>query len=243
MDYRVKLEIFEGPLDLLLYLIRKNEVDICNIPIAKITEQYLGYLNVIKMLDLNNIGDFLVMASTLMHIKSNMLLPQEEKKEEEQEEEDPREELVNRLLEYRKFKNAAGKLKKLKHKEFNSLTRKSNFKEKISVPVQYEANVFDLIEVFKNVMKEVPEDVMEGVIRDEVTVDEKSHELMHLLAKKPKLYFTLILRRSKSKMEIIATFLAILELIRLKEVVVCQSETFGEIEIIRNEKHRLSSVS
>ena len=110
MSYKVKLPIFEGPLDLLLYLIKKEELDIYDIPIAKITDQYLEYLEMMKLLDLNIAGEFLVMAATLIHIKSKLLLPQEEVPEEEGIEEDPRAELVKRLIEYKKFKEAAGSL-------------------------------------------------------------------------------------------------------------------------------------
>ncbi len=238
MPYRVKLEIFEGPLDLLLYLIKKNEVDIYNIPIATIAEQYLEYLSFMQMLDLDNVGDFLVIASTLMHIKSKMLLPPEELDEEE-EDIDPREELVKRLTEYRKFKDVADKLKHIENIQSKTFTRKAQFDIKENIPVHFEANVFDLISVFNKVMKDVPKEVFHEVIKDEVTVEEKTHELLHLLAKKPKLYFTKLLKSVKSKLEIIATFLSILELIRLKEIKVYQSDDFAEIEIVRNEEHRL----
>jgi len=119
MTYKVKLEVFEGPLDLLLYLIKKEEIDIYDIPIAKITDQYLEYLELMKLLDLNIAGEFLVMAATLIHIKSRMLLPPDQLEGEEKEEEDPRAELVRRLLEYKKFKEAATELSHMEKQQKN----------------------------------------------------------------------------------------------------------------------------
>ena len=116
MTYKVKLDVFEGPLDLLLYLIKKEEADIFDIPIAKITEQYLQYIEYMKLLDLNIAGEFIVMAATLMHIKSRLLLPPDEQPPLEEEEEDPRTELVRRLIEYKKFKEAAGELSELERR-------------------------------------------------------------------------------------------------------------------------------
>ena len=228
---KVKLEIFEGPLDLLLYLIKKNEVDIYNIPVAEITAQYLGYLDLLKLMDLNVVGDYLVLASTLMHIKSKMLLPVQEK--EEDEEEDPRQDLVSRLLEYRKFKEVADRLKNMETVQLDTYTRKAKYEDSESIPVHFEANIFNLIDVFRNVMKDVPKDMFEKVINDEITVEEKTRELKSLLESRSKLYFTKLLKASKSKIEIIATLLSILELIRLQEVMVWQEKPFGEIEIIK----------
>lgn len=242
MSYKIKLEIFEGPLDLLLYLIKKNEVDIYNIPIASITEQYLDYLNVMKLMDLDNVGDFLVMASTLMHIKSKTLLPVEESEDEDEEDIDLREELVNKLIEYRKFKVAADEFRNIENIQSNTFTRKASFDVEKNVPVHFEANLFDLINVFKKVMDDIPKEMFHEVIKDEVTVEEKTHQLLHMLTETPKLYFTKLLKSAKNKLEIIATFLSILELIRLQEIIVCQSDNFSEIEIIRNEEHRLHNV-
>lgn len=239
MAYQVRLEVFEGPLDLLLYLIKKNEINIFDIPIAQITEQYLEYLELMEMLDLGISGDFLVMAATLMHIKSKMLLPPEEKPLEE-EEEDPRTELVKRLLEYARFKEAALSLRK------RELSRKDEFVRKQERQfidsegnVYFEASLFDLITAFSKAVGHISRETFQQIIRDEFTVEEKIHELLHLLMIREVIYFREILEKAKSKMEIIALFLAILELIRLKEIIARQKELFGEIEIVRNEKHRL----
>ncbi|MGE4358120.1 MAG: ScpA family protein [Candidatus Omnitrophota bacterium] len=241
MSYQVRLEVFEGPLDLLLYLIKKNEVNIFDIPIAQITEQYLEYLELMEMLDLNISGEFLVMAATLINIKSRMLLPPEEKPLEE-EEEDPRAELVKRLLEYARFKEVALNLRERELKRKEEFIRKEGAKQFIDEEgnVYFEASLFDLITAFSKAVGHISRETFQEIIRDEVTVEEKIHELLHLFVSKEVVYFGELLANAKTKIEIIVTFLAILELIRLKEIIARQRELFGEIEIIRNEKHRLA---
>lgn len=236
MTYKVKLEIFEGPLDLLLYLIKKEELNIRDIPIAKITGQYLQYLDLMRMLDLNIAGEFLVMAATLMHIKSKLLLPPEETPAEE-EEEDPRAELVRKLLEYKRFKEAAGRLQDMETRQKEIFSRPSS-KELIDDSAEddlyFEANIFDLLTAFSKVLKEVPKQAFYEVVKDEVTVSEKIHEIFHLLVKRSVIYFLELFNKAKSRLEIVATFLALLELIRMKEVLVRQDKVFGDIKIIRN---------
>jgi segregation and condensation protein A len=236
MKYKVKLEIFEGPLDLLLYLIKKEELDIYDIPIAKITDQYLEYLEMMKLLDLDIAGEFIVMAATLMQIKSKMLLPPEETPQEELIEEDPRSELVKRLLEYKKFKEVADELAKKEASASQVYTRKSEEKESLEVKDSpfFEASIFDLLTAFSKILKDVPKDTFYKLVKDEFTVSEKIHDIFHMLVNEPKVYFSKLFSQAKSKLEIVATFLAVLELIRLKEVIVVQGERFGEIEIIRN---------
>jgi len=238
MTYKVKLEVFEGPLDLLLYLIRKNEIDVYDIPIANITEQYLEYIELMRMLDLNVAGEFLVMAATLIHIKSKMLLPPEEKEILPEEEEDPREELVRRLLEYKKFKEAANVLQDLEGQRKNMFTRNAVF-ELDSGEKFFEASLFDLITALTKALKDVPKEVFQEIIKDEFTVEQKVHDLLHMLVEKPVICLTELFKKAKNKLEIITTFLAVLELIRLKEIVVAQKKSFDDIEVIRNEKHRL----
>ena len=238
MSYKVKLDVFEGPLDLLLYLIKKNELDIYDIPISNITEQYLEYLELMRMLDLNIAGEFLVMAATLIHIKSKMLLPPEEKEILPEEEEDPREELVRRLLEYKRFKEVAGVLQDLEGQRKKMFTR-STVADIESEDKFFEANLFDLITALTRVLKDVPKEIFQEIIKDEFTVEQKVHDLLHMLVEKPVIYLTELFKNAKSKLEIIATFLAVLELIRLKEIIVAQKKSFDDIEVIRNEKHRL----
>jgi segregation and condensation protein A len=235
MTYKVKLDVFEGPLDLLLYLIKKNEVDIYNIPIAKITDQYLEYMELMQLLDLNIAGEFLVMAATLMHIKSKTLLPPEHT-EDTEEEVDPRAELVHRLLEYKKFKEAATELSAMEAHQKHVFARVGpGFDEKeIPVDEMFEASLFDLITAFTKVLKEIPRDVFHQVIKDEFTVSEKIHDILHMLVDKPVLSFMELLKGAKNRMEIITIFLATLELIKIKEIAIRQAAAFEDIEIVRN---------
>ncbi|OGX15334.1 MAG: hypothetical protein A2166_04310 [Omnitrophica WOR_2 bacterium RBG_13_41_10] len=244
MSYKIKLEIFEGPLDLLLYLVKKDHLNIYDIPIAMVTEQYLKYLELMKLLDLNIAGEFLVMAATLMQIKSKMLLPAEPEARVENEEEDPRAELVKRLLEYEKFKEIAEDLRK---KEANQQEVFKRPKAELEIEkagttekeVYFEASIFDLINAFSHALKDVPREVFYEVIKDEFTVEEKVHEILHLLVEKPSVYISELFGKAKHKIEIIVTFLAILELIRMKEIIARQKELFQDIEVLRNKNNIL----
>lgn len=237
MTYKVKLEVFEGPLDLLLYLIKKEEIDIYDIPITRITDQYLEYLELMQLLDLSIAGEFLVMAATLMHIKSKMLLPPDQT-EEEAEEVDPRAELVKRLLEYKKFKEAASELaQKESHQKhfFSRVGPGIDMDELPEVEGDFvEASLFDLITAFTKVLKDIPKEAFHKVIKDEFTVSEKIHDLLHMICDRNKMLFTDLFKAAKNKFEVITIFLAILELIKMREVVVRQVAPFGEIEILRN---------
>jgi len=238
MSYKVKIELFEGPLDLLLYLVKKDHLNIYDIPIAKVTEQYLEYLNLMQLLDLNIAGEFLVMAATLMQIKSKMLLPAEEIPQEEQE--DPREELVKRLLEYEKFKEIAETLRQ-KERGQEEVFKRPKAQDKSEIPVEtevyFEASIFDLISAFSKALEEVPKQVFYEVVKDEFTIEEKVHQILHLLLVTPSVTLTELFSKAKHKMEVIVVFLAILELIRLKEIVAIQRELFSEIEVTRNKNN------
>lgn len=245
MKHKVKLEIFEGPLDLLLYLIKKDEVDIYDIPIAMITNQYLEYLEMMNMLDLDIAGEFIVMAATLMQIKSRMLLPPEEAPIEEMDEEDPRSELVRKLLEYKKFKEVADKLAEIETKASQQWTRKIEERPLPEIEDEsafFEASIFDLLTAFSKILKEVPKDAFHKVVKDKFTVADKIHDIAHILVDEPKIYFSSLFKNSGSKFEIVVTFLAVLELIRLKEILIIQGEMFGEIEIMRNPNSVKSAV-
>jgi len=239
MSYKVKLELFEGPLDLLLYLVKKDHLNIYDIPISKITEQYLQYLNLMKLLDLNIAGEFLVMAATLMQIKSKMLLPAQEVQA-DQPQEDPREELVRRLLEYEKFKQIAQELRQRETDQQDVFKRPKPQNQdgaNIETEVYFEANIFDLINAFSAALKDVPRDLFYEVIKDEFSIEEKVHEIVHMLLLQPAIFLSELFNKSKNKLEIIVTFLAILELIRMKEVVARQKQLFCEIEISRNKNN------
>ena len=237
MTYKVQLPVFEGPLDLLLYLIKKDELNIYDIPIAKITAQYLEYIEVMQLLDLDIAGEFLVMAATLMHIKSKMLLPPEAEDEEEAAlEMDPREELVKKLLEYKKFKEAAGGLKDMELKQRDSFARvpSGDLSKKESDDSYFEASLFDLITAFTKVLKEIPRSAFHKVIKDEFTVSDKIHDIIHMLVEKPVIYFSELFKGVRNRAEIVSIFLAVLELVKIREIVVKQSSPFEEIEVIRN---------
>ncbi|MBM3246596.1 MAG: hypothetical protein FJZ13_04635 [Candidatus Omnitrophica bacterium] len=239
MTYKVRLELFEGPLDLLLYLVKKDHLNIYDIPIAQVTEQYLQYLNLMQLLDLNIVGEFLVMASTLLQIKSRMLLPPEEGQAQE-EEEDPRAELVKRLLEYEKIKEITESLRQKEAEQKEVFKRpKAEIEQQLGVDgeVYFEASIFDLITAFSKALEEVPKEVFYEVVKDEFTIEEKVHEILHLLLVTPSVRIGELFGKAKNKIEIIVTFLAILELIRLKEIAARQKDLFAEIEVTRNKEN------
>ncbi|HYM81416.1 MAG TPA: segregation/condensation protein A [Candidatus Limnocylindria bacterium] len=228
----VKLERFEGPLDLLLHLIKRDEIDIYDIPIARITQQYLAYLELMRSFDLEVAGEFLVMAATLMRIKAKMLLPQPTPGEEE-DEGDPREELVQRLVEYRQFKEAAGTLK-LREDERRQLF------ERGLVPGEDEmgplplapATLFDLLDALNRVLAKVPEASVYEVRRDTYDVDDKLALIARQVAEEGAVSFASLLMRCHARAEMIVTFIALLELIKLGQVAVIQTENFGDISIV-----------
>jgi len=235
MTYKVKLEVFEGPLDLLLYLIKKEELNISDIPIAKITDQYLEYLELMQLLDLDIAGEFLVMAATLMHIKSKMLLPPEQLDQEELEE-DPRAELVKRLLEYKKFKEAASQLASMESQHKHLFPRVGVVKpDETDIPkdMLFEANLFDLITAFTKVLKDIPKEIFHEVVKEQFTVSQKMHDILHMMVETQSIFFLDLFKAAKTKREMITIFLALLELMKQKVVVVKQAHDFGDIEVFR----------
>ena len=227
-SYRVKLEVFEGPLDLLLYLIKKDEIDIYDIPVAHITEQYLVYLALMQELDIAVAGDFLVMASTLIYIKSKMLLPPDPTTAGEEDlNEDPRAELVERLLEYQKFKAAANMLYTRGEIEGACYTRGPL--ETDSHNPEVSASVFDLLRVFREILKRAESQAEMEIQRDEVTMAEKVAQIRAALAEREEINVRDIFLLSRSKRELIVTFLAFLEMVKYAEISLTQSQLFGEI--------------
>ena len=237
MNYKVHLEKFEGPLDLLLFLIKKNDIDICDIPIAIITDQYMEYIEMMKLLDLDVVGDFLVMAATLMQIKSRMLLPPDSLAGPEVV--DPRQELIDRIKEYEQFKMIAEGLKnkeQFRQSLFGRLIdeEKLNELKEDSQEVLFEATLFDLINALSEALKHVPEKKDYQISQEEHTIEGKIHSLLHLLIETPRISLMDLFRRSTSKTEIVCTFVAILELTRQKEIIIVQHRQFEDIEIVRN---------
>lgn len=238
MSYKLKLDIFEGPLDLLLFLIKKNDIDIYDIPIVQVTDQYLEYIEMMKMLDLEIVGDFLVMAATLLQIKSKMLLPADPEGLKE-DEIDPRDELVARLQEYRVFKEIAEQLKGKEGERQNFFARQVDEDarkelENDAKEVFFEASLFDLINAFSAALSKFKEDKSYEVSKEEFTVEQKIHDILHELLNEPRLLLTQIFAKAKSKVEMIVSFMAVLELIRLKEIIVAQKRLFSDIEVLRN---------
>ncbi|OQA92682.1 MAG: Segregation and condensation protein A [Elusimicrobia bacterium ADurb.Bin231] len=226
MEYGIKLEVFEGPLDLLLYLIQKNNLDIYDIPIAKITSEYLLYLDMMKNLNLEVAGDFLVMAATLMKMKSKMLLPSHG---EEEQDEDPRKELVRSLVEYKKYKEASKILRN------NLETQKDIFYRNTSPEFAdedfgIEVTIFNLLDAFKVVIersKKIPKEI----IKEECTVEEKMKLIIRQLEGRQFISFFSIFESDETKRAIIVTFLALLELIKRGLAAARQDKNFGDIRI------------
>ena len=232
-EYKVKLEVFEGPLDLLLYLIKKDELEIHDIPMEKITSQYVQYLELMQMLDLNVAGEFLVMAATLMMIKSRMLLPAEERPELEAEEEDPRWDLVRQLVEYKKFKDAALHLEALELRREDIFGRdgaEAVLGQEPDVAL-HDVGLFDLISAFSDALKKVKSEELREIFAERFTVAEKIELLGDRLRREKRFSISRMFEGMRSRNEIACTFLALLELIRLNQARAVQQETYGEIMI------------
>ena len=233
LTYSVRLEKFEGPLDLLLYLIRRSEIDIYDIPIAKITGQYLEYIKLMRMLDLDVAGEFIIMAATLIRIKSRLLLPAQQ----DESEEDPREELILALLEYKKFKEASGILRSNETKERDILTRDDFSIVDTSADEEFvlEATVFDLLGAFKKVMDEYSREDQHSVVREDIKVEDCMARILSQLESDDGLEFRLLFQDTPVKLLIIVTFMAILELVKRNLIFARQVSRFGEIRIYRRE--------
>ena len=231
LDYTFRLEGFEGPLDLLLHLIQKNELDIFNIPIALVTEQYLEYLQLIKVLNLDVAGEYLLMASTLLHIKSKMLLPKS--LEGEEEEEDPRAELARRLLEYQKYKQAAGELEKRPILDRDVFIRlMAPELEEVPEEESIEVNLFELLEAFRQVLERVRADTVHEVILEHLSVEDKIQEILTLLGRENRsMAFHRLFPEQASRRVVVITLLAILELVKMKRIRIFQLVPFETIRV------------
>jgi segregation and condensation protein A len=232
--YRVQLENFEGPLDLLLFLIKKNEVDIYHIPVAKITKQYLEYVEIIQMLDLNGASDFILMAATLMKIKAQMLLPRPEPLDGE-EFEDPRTELVQRLLEYQRYKEVALEMSAMEKEARKVYPRGSFQPPDLSGDFEplppSDVTLFDLISVFRDLLKRTPRETPHRIEEVPVSVEDQTEYILSRLNEKGEVLFTELLAPLRQRMIMIVTFVALLEMVRQHIVAVNQAAPFGEIWI------------
>jgi segregation and condensation protein A len=235
-DYKVKFEVFEGPLDLLLYLIKKEEVDIYEVNLTQLATQFIEYIDLMRMLDLEIAGEFLVMAATLMYIKSRELLPvdQQVAVEGEEDGDDPRWELIRQLVEYKKFKDAAAQLHVLELRQEEIYPRRPiqpDFaREETAAPAQ--ASIFDLINAVNAVLKRhTQREDLRDIFEDKWTVSEKIEFILQEITQHRSLKFSALFANATSRTEVVVTFLAMLELIRLKQLVALQESPFGEIEI------------
>lgn len=245
-DYKVRLEIFEGPLDLLLYLIKKDEMDIHSISIERITRQYLDYINTFKMLNIDLASEFIVMAANLMYLKSRTLLPRvDQPPEEDAEDDDPRWELIRQLIEYKKFKDAAGLL------SLRELEQEGRFAHQPDAAVQpaeeapalAEVSIFDLIRAFQNVLKRFEESHDFGdIIDDRFTLADKIELLLGHFAPGEVRRFEELFQSATTKAEVIVTFLALLELMKLNQFIVRQSELLGDIVIERRSNQSVAAL-
>ena len=231
MTTRVQLEIFEGPLDLLLHLIKKNEVSITDIPIATITEQYLATLEVMQTFNLDVAGEFLVMAATLIHIKSRMLLPMADDEDDEEEGTDPRQELVRRLLEYQRFKDAADQLERRELLTRDVFVRSVAPVEAIPAPGFRDVSVFELLTALKRVLDRLPKDAVHEVMLEKITVREKMTLLLDQLRTQRKILFESLFAEVTTRMDVVVTFLAMLELVKVRAIRIFQEEATGPIQI------------
>ncbi|MDF1826322.1 MAG: segregation/condensation protein A [Verrucomicrobiales bacterium] len=237
--YKIALEIFEGPMDLLLYLIKRDEIDIYDIPIERITKQYMEYLDTFKLLNIGVAGEFLVMAANLCYIKSRLMLPKHvQPPDEEADEDDPRWDLIRQLIEYKKFKEAAHFLGEEEAKQQEHFVRKP---DKIEAPKDQErplsgdVGVFDLIKAFQNILDKFEDNSLGEIVDDHYTVSDKIDLLLSTVEPGGSIAFSSLFENASSKHEMIVTFLAVLELMKLNYFQVRQEIVLGEIELRRNQ--------
>jgi segregation and condensation protein A len=227
----VQLEIFEGPLDLLLHLIKKNEVGIADIPIATITEQYLATLELMQSLNLDVAGEFLVMAATLIQIKSRMLLPAGDDEVDEDEGVDPHGELVRRLLEYQRYKEAAAELEQRDVLTRDVFARSAAPTEGAGPRGFREVSVFELLGALRRIIDRLPKDAVHEVALEKITVREKMTLLLEMLRVHGSVFFESLFAEVKSRIEVVVTFLAMLELVKVRAIRIFQDDMAGPIMI------------
>jgi segregation and condensation protein A len=232
--YKIKLQQFEGPLDLLLFFIKRDELDIYNIPISQITKEFMEYLDMMENLNLEIAGDFILMASTLMQIKVRMLLPRE--KDEKGEEIDPREELVKALLEYKRYKEMTEEFSVLESEQRKVFYRGFFKGDEIEKPEELQTllkniSVYDLLQAFKMAVNKAEEEYVHEIKKINVTVEEQMNFILDKIKKDRKISFVNLVTGLKEKIRIIVTFIAMLELVKLRKIDLRESESFNDFEI------------
>lgn len=235
--YTIKLQEFEGPLDLLLFFIKRDELEIYNIPLSRITKEFLDYIHYIESLDLEIAGEFLVMAAELMQIKVKMLLPPEPG---EQEEQDPRANLVRRLIEYKRFKEVAMDMSKMEDEQQKVFYRgflegdAREITENEDESLLRDVSLFDLIASFTFAVERMPKNSVHEIVKLHVTIDEQIDYILNYFSRRSEATFYELVKDMTEKIRIVVTFIALLELIRAKRVIVRQPEPFSEVSIVRN---------
>jgi segregation and condensation protein A len=234
--YKIKLDHFEGPLDLLLFFIKRDELNIYDIPISRITKEFLEYVNFIKMLDLEVAGDFILMASTLMHIKVRMLLPREI--DEKGEEIDPRDELVKALLEYKRYKEMAEELSLLESEQ-RKLNFRGNFTaDEKEAPPEYDIllkniTLYDLTRAFKTVIEGLKEVPVHEVVKINVTIEQQINYILDKIEKFGELHFLSLVEGMNNKIRIVVTFIAILEMVKMGTIGIKESTQFNDFVLVK----------
>jgi segregation and condensation protein A len=234
--YKIKLDHFEGPLDLLLFFIKRDELNIYDIPISRITKEFLDYVNFIKMLDLEVAGDFILMASTLMHIKVRMLLPREI--DEKGEEIDPRDELVRALLEYKKYKEMAEELSLLESEQ-RKLNFRGNFTaDEKEAPPEYDIllkniTLYDLTRAFKSAIEGLKEVPVHEVIKVNVTIEQQINYIVDKVKEFGELHFLSLVEGMKDKIRIVVTFIALLEMVKMGTIGIKESDQFNDFVLVK----------
>ena len=235
--YTIKLHEFEGPLDLLLFFIKRDELDIYNIPISRITKEFLDYVHYMEALDLEIAGEFLVMAAELMQIKVRMLLPPEPGEEEEQ---DPRANLIKRLVEYKRFKEVAVGMsvqedaqRKVHYRGYYEADPRVTTEEEEDQSLR-DVSLFDLISSFKFAIERMPKKFVHEIVRLNVTLEEQIDYILDFFSRRSEATFYELVKGMGEKIRVVVTFIALLEMIRSRQIVVRQAEAFGEVSIMRN---------
>ena len=236
MDYTIKIDNFQGPLDLLLYFIQRDKINMYDISINHITKEYLNYIDMMKDLNIEIAGEFILMASMLMKIKSRMLLPRYEK-ELDQEIEDPRQELIDRLVEYKKYKYASEEMKEIL--EMSSLKYEKGIDEKLDDELldlssyYKDYSVFDLVMIFNNIINKSSKIDLYQTEIEQFTINEKSIEIISILNKKKEIIFSEIIKNISSKIEQVVIFLALLDLMKNNSIKIVQNDVFAKISITK----------
>jgi segregation and condensation protein A len=236
--YKIKLDQFEGPLDLLLFFIRRDELNIYDIPISKITKEFLEYVNLIKMMDLEVAGDFILMASTLMHIKVRLLLPREI--DEKGEEIDPRADLVKALIEYKKYKEMAEEFSYFETNQ-RKINYRSNFiADEAVAPPEFDTllknvTLFDLAKAFKRAIEGIKQETVHEIKKINITIDEQISYILDLLKENKSLHFLSLINEMREKIRIVITFIALLELAKAGRILIKESPDFNDFVLTYNE--------